>query len=178
MDQNPSDNTAYLSQLYQATGGDLDAQVSMYDIGETLGIEKEDAGQMAQDLMVEGLIELKTLSGGVSITAKGLKTLNIAVPAGDDPLMLSLGNGPILEGDGLTAVETLLSDLKQTMGKSASSYPEIEEMVLDIKTIEVQMLSPKPKVAIIREIFKSLHNCIKETDAKEIESRLAALISS
>ncbi|MCG8684875.1 MAG: hypothetical protein MI892_08370, partial [Desulfobacterales bacterium] len=60
---------AYLSQLNEMTGGDPDAQVSMHEVGQVLGIEKDEAGQMAEALFIGGHAELKTLSGGIGITA-------------------------------------------------------------------------------------------------------------
>ena len=68
----------FLTELYNSTDGDTSRQVSMYDIGGTLGLEKSSAGAVAEELIVDGYAELVTLSGGISITSNGLKELNIA----------------------------------------------------------------------------------------------------
>jgi len=53
---------------------------------------------------------------------------------------------------------------------------QLEEMVMDIKTIEIQMLSPHPKTGIIREILKSIARCLS-CDA-DLKGKLDALIAS
>ena len=71
----------YLYELYTISEGDTNSEVSMYDVGAALGLEKADAGTIAEELMVEGWVELKTLAGGISITAEGLKALNVKDPS-------------------------------------------------------------------------------------------------
>ena len=41
----------------------------------------------------------------------------------------------------------------------------MEEIVIDMKTIEVQLLSSRPKTAIVREILRSLSTLLKEVEA-------------
>ena len=61
----------FLIQLFEQTGGDPSVQVSMYQIGELLGLEREAASKVAQDLIASELVEIRTLSGGIAITAGG-----------------------------------------------------------------------------------------------------------
>ena len=72
---------SFLRQLYQMSDGDTDTAVSMYDIGAILGLEKSAAGTIAEDLIIDGYAELKTLSGGITM----------AIP--DDVLTRYLGPG-------------------------------------------------------------------------------------
>ncbi len=76
---NPEEQ-AYLNQLYTMTQGDPGVQVSMYDIGAALGVEKSEAGALAESLIIQDLAELKTLSGGIAITGNGLKALDKTLP--------------------------------------------------------------------------------------------------
>ena len=80
---NPEEQ-AFLYELYTMTRGDTSTQVSMYDIGKTLGLEKTAAGSMAESLFIQGFAELKTLSGGISITVEGLGALDIDLPGSPD----------------------------------------------------------------------------------------------
>ena len=77
-------SVAYLQELYNTTKGNTETQVSMYDLGPALGLEKTAAGKIAEDLMVLGFIELKTLAGGISITDEGLKKLGISPAPKED----------------------------------------------------------------------------------------------
>ncbi|MFH2091551.1 MAG: hypothetical protein ABIJ31_04235 [Pseudomonadota bacterium] len=180
MTEEYSDRSGFLFELYTSTKGDPDAKVSMYDIGTTLGLEKEEAGEIAQTLCIQGLAELKTLSGGIGITRQGLEELNIAVGPNSDLSQISLGHEPVLEidGAGFKAAVHMAEEIKNNMATLKQAYPQIEEMVIDIKTIELQMLSPKPKTRIIREIFRSIHDTIKDQGQEELFARLEALIQS
>ena len=174
---NPEDY-AYLNQLYTMTRGDTDAQASMYDIGAALGVEKSEAASLAESLFIQELAELKTLSGGIGITAKGVKALGKASPGTSRNEDVSLGQGPVLDPDKKKQITGLLDDIKTVLEKETSSYSWIEEIVMDIKTMEIQLLSPNPKTGIIREIFKSLHGNLKQSDANTLNQTLTAIISA
>jgi hypothetical protein len=168
---------AFLFELYTMTQGDPEAHVSMYDVGTTLGLEKDEAGTMAEDLYTQGFAELKTLSGGIGITSQGLKALDIPVaPEFDDALQL--GAGPVLEDVGKEAVNTILQDIKTGIARGKQVYPQLEEMVIDIKTIETQMLSPNPKTQVIREVLRSLHTNIAASGPEDLAVKLDIIITS
>jgi hypothetical protein len=174
MDTSISETQAFLFQLYSMAQGDPLAQVSMYEVGEILGLEKAEAGSLAEALFIEGHAELKTLSGGIGITRQGLKALDMKIDyRGDEGLQL--GIGPVMEDPGKESLEKILEEIKAFMG-GATPYVQLEEMVMDIKTIEIQMLSPHPKTGIIREILKSIAQCLPG-DA-DLKGKLDALIAS
>ena len=51
----------FLIQLFEQTNGDVSIQVSMYDIGGLLGMDRETASWVAQELMGRQLAEIRTL---------------------------------------------------------------------------------------------------------------------
>ena len=51
----------FLIQLFKQTKGDSSVQVSMYDIGDQLGLERDDASTVAQELIGSMLVEIRTL---------------------------------------------------------------------------------------------------------------------
>ncbi len=51
----------FLIQLFEQTKGDSSVQVSMYDIGDQLGLERDDASAVAQELIGSMLVEIRTL---------------------------------------------------------------------------------------------------------------------
>jgi hypothetical protein len=73
-------------------------------------------------------------------------------------------------------VATLLADIKTEAEKGKKSYSQIEEMVMDIKTLETQMLSPSPKTGIVKEVFRSLHQNLKKDGSPALTEKLNALI--
>jgi hypothetical protein len=61
----------FLAELYRQTQGDPSIMVSMYEIGEALGLDRKASLRTAEDLLGTGLAEIKTLNGGIGITAQG-----------------------------------------------------------------------------------------------------------
>lgn len=183
MDLDTPEARAYLFELYTVTKGDTGAQASMHDVGAALGLEKADAAAMAESLMYQGFAELKTLSGGIGITAQGLEALDIKVApapastAASPGKETSLGRETVLGGQSKKAAETMIQDIKAGMAKDKGSYAFLEEMVMDIKTIEVQMLSPRPKTAVIREVFQSMHDNFIAAGDTGLAAKLKALIA-
>ena len=157
------------------TDGDTARQVSMYDIGGVLGLEKSSAGAIAEELIVDGYAELVTLAGGISITSGGLKELNITPADSSETMVRKLGDEKILSEDGLKAVEEMLALIKGCVAGNSAPYEVLEEIVIDIKTAELQLLSPKPKTEIIREVLKSLNESIRATENSALSDQIAAM---
>lgn len=178
MDLNDPEAKAYLFELYTMTQGDTDVMVSLYDVGTPLGLEKADAARIAEALFIQGYAEMKTLSGGIGITDQGLEVLEIKVSPKSGGKDLELGIGPTLEDQGRKNVETLIQDIQSAIPGMTLPYQHLEEIVMDIKTIEVQMLSPLPKVSIIREVLRSLQQSLISMGADELNIKLTALIES
>ncbi|MBA3012200.1 MAG: hypothetical protein KKF12_09995 [Proteobacteria bacterium] len=175
MDTLTPEAKAYLNQLYSMTQGDQEVQVSMYEVGEALGLEKDEAGVLAQDLFIGGDAELKTLSGGIGITRQGLLALDMKIDYQGDQT-LQLGKGPVLDDRGKEVVEKMLGEIQAFLGRAGTPYGKLEEMVMDIKTIEIQMLSPNPKTGIIREVFKSMGSNLSGDG--DLKGKLDAVIAS
>ena len=144
-------------------------------MGDMLGWEKDHAGKIAEDLIGQGLVEIKTLSGGIGITAQGVEIMQSSSgPAsGDTPL--SLGKGSVIESDGQTAVANILNEIKTKIAQSDLSYDPLEELVVDIKTIDVQMLSPRPKVAVVREVLRSLQQALSQAGLDDIAKKIGRM---
>jgi hypothetical protein len=62
----------FLVELYHRTQGDASVKVSMFDIGESLGLDRKLSLRTAEELIGTGLVEIKTLSGIIGITTEGV----------------------------------------------------------------------------------------------------------
>ncbi len=170
---------SYLTELYRLTDGDMNAQVSMYDVGAALNLEKTDAGKLAEDLIGDGLVEVKTLSGGIGITALGIEKIQAAGLADDVGVgTMSLGNTSVLEAEAKEAVATLLPEVKSALSRQDTPYNQIEEIVIDIKTLEVQLLSPTPKTAIVREVLRSMRQSLGTAGCAELCDTIDKMIAT
>jgi hypothetical protein len=176
METSSPEARTYLAELYQRTAGDVSAQVSMYEVGAAVDMEKSAAGKLAEDLIGDGLVEVKTLSGGIGITALGIEQVQAAGLAGGGAAApLALGDGPLLEGENKTAVVSLVRDIKSAASQQSVPYDSLEEMVIDIKTLEVQLLSPKPKTAIVREVLLSVGRTLKSIGQADLSDTIGKM---
>jgi hypothetical protein len=171
-------NKSYLDELYRKTGGDTEAQVSMHDIGAAIGLDKAEAGSIAEELMVQGLVELRTRAGGIGITAEGLENLGVSVsPPKSADTLLNFGEGPVAGDADRQMINLFADEIKIEISGQQIDFDLLEEIVLDLKTIEVQLLSPRPKIAVLRELFRSLHGTLEAAKCDDSAAKLAGVIS-
>ncbi len=176
---NPDDVTSksFLTELHQQTKGDMHSQVSMYEVGAAIGLAKGESGARAEELMVAGLVELRTLAGGISITAEGLAALGMAVPspavASQD---LRLSSGPVLNAADRRLLEGLVEEMRKDLPEAKLASTHLEGVIFDLKTIEVHLLSPNPKVAVVRELLRSLLESFQAGDRQAVAAKLAGLV--
>ncbi len=175
MDTQAPEAKRFLQQLYQSTAGKSAEQASMFDIGAAIGLERTAAGKIAEELIGNGLVEVKTLSGGIGITPQGIEAVQALGGTPGASGDLALNDGPLLDDAGRQAVEAVLADLRGHIAQTRTGYSQLEEMVVDIKTIEVQLLSPKPKTAILREALFSLQSALKAAGAADTALRLSRM---
>ena len=156
----------FIVELYHRTLGDGSVKVSMYDIGESLGFDRKLSLRTAEELIGTGLAEIKTLSGGIGITADGVTEAqqlgaSLQDSAGSN---ISLQDVPVLDESGHQAVEQVVTNLKGQTSQYALDFDSLAELMADLKTIDAQLSSPNPKTAIIRECFRSIVGVLKAVD--------------
>jgi len=161
------DNEKFLVALFESTGGDPGAQVSMYEVGAGIGLEHTEAGRMAEELMGFGLVEVRTLSGGIGISGEGIesvKRLGGASGTGDgDGDGYRLGGEMIIPETGIQEVEQLTIRLKSCAGGLGLAFAPLAELVADLRTIDAQLASARPKTSIVRECFRSIADVLQDT---------------
>lgn len=156
----------FLVELYQQTRGDGTVKVSMYDIGENLGLDRKLSLRTAEELIGTGLAEIKTLSGGIGITVDGVtEAQQLGASLQDNANSnISLPDVPVLDESVHKAVERVVTELKGQTGHYALGFDSLAELMADLKTIDAQLSSPNPKTAIIRECFQSIVGVLKSSD--------------
>jgi hypothetical protein len=149
----------------------------MYEVGAALGLEKTEAGKLAEEVIAEGWAEIKTLSGDIGITPDGIAASGGNAVDNDGPLSYSMGKGPIIQDDGQAGVEHLLEQIKERLNGLSIPYDILEEIVMDLKTARVQLLSPKPKTAIMKEILRSLHDAMNSAGEADTAAQIKEMIN-
>jgi len=168
----------FLIQLFEQTKGDVSIQVSMYDIGELLGMDRDTASGVAQELMGRQLAEIRTLSGGIGISAQGSAKIQESM----EPLVsggsasANLGKAPVLNAGLQRAVGQVVSELKNQTGSLGLDFDALGELMADLKTMEAQLNSSRPKTAIIRECLRSILGVMETAKNRQIVDRLRKLV--
>ncbi len=168
----------FLVQLFEQTKGDPTVQVSMYDIGDQLGLDRNIASTVAQKLIGSMLVEIRTLSGGIGISADGLqmaqKFIGPAASSGDE--FAKLDDVPVLNSSGRQAVERIALELKNQTGSLGLDFDTLTELMADLKTIDAQLGSSRPKTTIIRECLRSVLAACKNPADNKIFDRIRTLV--
>lgn len=172
------DGIRFLQELYNRCGGDLSSTFSMFEIGQALGLEREKAGAVGEELIGWGLVEVRTLSGGVAIAENGIeKALQLrGQSAGQDDRRIRLGAEPVLEEAGRNAVDRLVSRLKSDIDDLGLGFDRLSEIMADLKSIEAQLSSPRPKTALVREGFRSMIEVLNAAGATQQSRALKDLL--
>jgi hypothetical protein len=153
----------FLIQLFEQTGGDPSAQVSMYDVGEGLGLDRDTSSRVAETLIGLQMVEIRTLSGGIGISAEGASEVSRLTGgvshAGGSPGKLT--DQPVMDPTGCQGVEQAAADLKSRAGNLGLDFDDLSELMADLKTIDAQLGSSRPKTAIIRECLRSIKEVLE-----------------
>jgi hypothetical protein len=152
----------FLVELCEQTNGDPSVKTSMYEIGESMGFERDVSAQVGETLIGWGLVEIKTLTGGIGITDDGVteaRKLGARLDSAEENEP-KLGDAPIIEELVRKAVEKVADELKGQAGKIGLDFEDLNELMADLKTIDVQLSSSRPKTAIVRECFHSIKDVL------------------
>ena len=161
----------FLIQLFEQTGGDPSAQVSMFDVGEGFGLDRDTSSRVAETLIGLQLVEIRTLSGGIGISTEGVSEvsrLTGGVPSADgSPGKLT--DQPVMDSISCQGVEQAAGELKRQAGNLGLDFDGLSELMADLKTIDAQLGSSRPKTGIIRECLRSIKEVLKDlTDSKSL----------
>lgn len=159
----------FLLSIYNETKGDTAAQISMYDVGSGMGLDREEASKLAEDLMGWSFVEIRTLSGGIAITSAAVEEIEELGygAANSADTSAQLGSDPLVSDEVRHAIEKVTEDIKKTVGGLGLSYEVLSELMTDLKTIDIQLESARPKTAILRECFRSIKPVLDQAGDKE-----------
>jgi len=168
----------FLLSVYRHTKGDPAKEVSMFEVGSELGIDRTAASRLAEDLMGWLMLEIRTLSGGIGITPSAIEEIEASGFGGSNPQarILCLGTDPVISNEVHQAVEQVTDALKQQAGSIGLPFDALGEVMADLKTLDAQFESSRPKTAIVRACFQSLKNTFDQAGAQECAGLVAGLL--
>jgi hypothetical protein len=170
----------FMIQLFEQTRGDHSVQVSMYDIGRLLGLEREVASRVAEELIASQMVEIRTLSGGIGISAAGSEMVRdmIGPPVGDPGTVTKLGDELLLDAKRRPALEQLVTEIKDQTGTLGLDFDTLSEIMSDLKSIDAQLDSPRPKTAILRECFVSISGVLKASSKSVLYNKIRGMLNN
>lgn len=175
----PDSSLLFFRSLFIKTGADTRKQVSMHEIGNEAGLDKSASKNVAEELMSLGLIDIRTLSGGIGLTKEGVleaQSWFTDIP-GISSAGMTLGNHPVVgEKNGAVIMDILIS-LKPRIGKLGMAFDDLTELLADVQSLEAQMRSSRPKTAIVRECFRSMLPALARSNETETLSRIKSFLA-
>ena len=166
----------YFDQLLQQLGEDRTQPISMFAVGDALGLDRDASTATAEDLMAAGLVEVRTLAGDIGLSPAGLalqEEENGKASGGEDA---RLGEGSPLDARQRQLVEEVLTTLKAEVGASGLDYETLAEVMADLHTMQAQMISPRPKTTVIRACLGGIRDAAGAHKLADWQKRLTRLL--
>tara|TARA_R110000751_G_scaffold30291_3_gene77624 strand:- start:1280 stop:1933 length:654 start_codon:yes stop_codon:yes gene_type:complete len=197
---------AYLNKVYELSSADTDSFVNGAEAAAQIGMEngqEDEIRTIANYLEGEGLLKVATrVMGGfpanVRITHTGIKEIEGAISRPDQPtehfmpinilnvetmIGSNIQQGTIgssqnieLSADFITELKSFVAELKDQQSHLDLAEEEGAEFNSEVATIEAQMVSPKPKRAILKECLGSLKRILEGAAGGAAGATLAAKV--
>lgn len=169
---------AFLTAVHAHTEAAGASQTSMYAVGEALGMARQEAQRAAEHLIGLGLVEVRTLSGGIGLSDEGVAAcLQIVGPeAGGHDAAACLGTGAILSEADRSLTDDMLTRLKYLAGDKSWAFEALTDLLADLRTIDAQLMSSRPKTAIITECFRSVQAILAGAGYKDVAQEVGCLL--
>ena len=168
----------FLLQLYQQTNGDAKVQASMYDLGEEMGLDRDASSRVAEQLLALQLVEIVTLAGGIAISPDGLKEIQASFGAQTvaGETVAQLGSEPVVDQTRSQAVVQVADQIKAQAGNIGLEFEKLAELMADLKSIDAQLDSPRPKTAIIKECLQSIKKTLEGRAQDDSLAKISGLL--
>jgi len=171
----------FLNRLYELTGGSQLKVVQIHDVATSLGFfVRDEVADICLYLKNEGLADPRNMA--ISITHFGIKEVEAALSEPDKPshyfppvnvINVHQMNNSVIQQGNLHSQQSasfseVVGDLIKLLSSLVEAIPELmlkdearAELDADIKTIQVQLDSKKPKKAIIKESLRSVQRILE-----------------
>lgn len=196
-----ADRFQFLNKLYEVTGGNKMRFPNMYELGDQIGISREETNNVTDYLQGEGLIEHKTIGGGIAITHYGVVEVENALskptietqyfPAVVNILNVqNMTNSQIQQGteastqsyaassNDLSVIKEIISLLKNEINDLPIDSNQKSEISAEVATVEAQLNSSNPKKVILKESLKTIRSIFEGIVSEVISSKYLQLFSN
>lgn len=178
------DRFRFLNRLYERTEGDSMALEDMWEIGTELGMSSLETERAVEYLVGEGLATHRGIGGVIEITHAGVVEVEGALSQPEKPThyfppvvnilhvqsmvgsQIQQGNHGSTQSQAVTqneldAVRELTAALRQKLASLPLTKETKQEAEAELQTVEAQLRSSKPKIAILQESLRTLRHLIE-----------------
>ncbi len=188
----------FLNKLYELSEGNENKTFIMWDIGDQVGLKREETEHVYQYLKGEGLLEPFALGGAIKITHYGVVQIEEALSNPEKPThyfppiniiyVHTMNNSQIQQGTQNSSQSLSITqnekdrivELIKEIRNHVSSLPDENKKDIegDLETIEAQLKTSSPKKSIIKESLNSLRNILEQTGATVIAQKIITIMTS
>ena len=194
-----SDRLKFLNALYELSGADEHKYFSMWEIGKSLKLDRDQTSRITQYLYGEGMMEYRALGGIIGITHYGIREVEEAKSIPDQPTyhfpavnVINIGsmvNSAIQQASpdatqalqaGDTRTDGILEVVDQVKGvldRLGLRPAERTDLEAEIGTVQFQMKSSRPKVPILRESLASMRSILEGASGGALAAGLVKMIA-
>ncbi|NVO10269.1 MAG: hypothetical protein HXX16_09940 [Bacteroidales bacterium] len=200
IDDKKKERFLFLQKMYDTTDGNSGYTVDMWEVGTELGFDRDKTRNLVGYLRDEGLLESKTLRGGISITHAGIIEIEYSLTNPDSPTdhflpinvihIENMNNSAIQQGSNYSTQNVNFNidkseDLKKIINEIESVKEQLtldrlvfEELVSEIETLKSQVKSPKPKNIIVTESLKTIRGILEGVAGNAATPMILTMIDS
>jgi len=192
----------FLRLLYEETKGNTFKIVDMNKIGQKLSFTQEDIESVTKYLSDDKLLEYKTLGGGISITHAGIKEIEKALGAPNEPTehflpiinitsIGSMNHSTLQQGTidssqvlktttvDIAQIKRLINELKKEVHSLSLSEQDKNDLELQISALENQLQSSRRNPAVVQgtiDIIKNILQGAAGSGLWQILNQIASLL--
>ena len=134
-----------LAAVFKETGGEPGRTVGMWAVGEALGLDRAGTEDTAMGLVTEGLLEIKSLSGGVSLTEAGLAR---SAFFGTDA------------AEGTADLAAFIARVESDLGGLGLDLRSRKDLEMDLATLKAQNERSRPLPAVIESTIAAVRETL------------------
>lgn len=190
----------FLNALYEKTGGNEHARLSMLELGAELSFSREQSELIVQFLVGEHLVRYAAMGGFIAITHHGVAQVEHALSSPDEPTeyfppvinILNVGSitGSQVQQAGhssslvATVSSTEAEDLRKLVAllreqlAQLGEGPQMADLRAQIGTLDAQLQSQTPNRTIVRESLRSVRSILEGMAGGLIASGLLTQIQA
>ncbi len=201
LDQKKAARFKFLQALYEETDGSEDAILSMFDIGEKIGIDRESTDKIFGYLQSEGLVKAGALGGIIQITHYGVTEYEEAIENPDNETQYfppvgivnninisgSVVGSQIMQGSTNSQQQQIqtgdflelrqwLQDLEGKIDGLKLDAQQHAEMVEELDTIKALLGTAKPKRSFLTEGLNTIRSILEGVAGSALATALIASI--